>query len=315
VDDDARRAAARADMSAAAALDTARSPGDEHAGASEETRAVTEPIEAARCTGPVGLVPGTTLAGGRYRLLVFHGGPDGLQCWQALDTVLPRQVAITIVGLDGSLPDGAVDQILTSTLRLRRVDHPGIARLLDVARTERGGLVVAEWLRGGSLVEVADTAPSPLGAARALGSLVAAAEAAHRSGQVLSIDHPSRVRVSMLRQQATHQDTTTRTVNPLSESSYIQSIKIRNRPESAGPAPSRCDAKVVVAQERLSICGKRHNLLFRNPLVTGSRPVAQAVCSRSRRLRVCGAAISRELERRSTATLPSALAGPCRWSR
>jgi putative peptidoglycan lipid II flippase len=196
VDDDARRAAARADVSAAAAPDTARSPGDEHAGAAEVTTAITEPIEAARCAGPVGLVPGTTLAGGRYRLLVFHGGPDGLQFWQALDTALLRQVAITIVGPDGSLPDSAVDQILTSTLRLRRVDHPGIARLLDVAWTERGGMVVAEWLRGGSLVEVADTAPSPLGAARALGSLVAVAEAAHRSGRVLSIDHPSRVRVS-----------------------------------------------------------------------------------------------------------------------
>jgi putative peptidoglycan lipid II flippase len=196
VDDDTRRATARARMSSATAPDTARSPDDQRAGASEQTRA-TEPIEAARSTGPVGLVPGTTLAGGRYRLLVFHGGPDGLQFWQALDTALLRQVAITIVGPDGSLPDGAVDQILTSTLRLRRVDHPGIARLLDVARTERGGLVVAEWLRGGSLVEVADTAPSPLGAARALGSLVAAAEAAHRSGGVLSIDHPSRVRVSI----------------------------------------------------------------------------------------------------------------------
>ena len=196
MDDDARRAAARVDMWSAAAPDTARSSGDQHAGASVETRAVTEPIPAARWTGPVGLVPGTTVAGGRYRLLVFHGGPDGLQFWQALDTAVLRQVAITIVGPDGSLPDGAVDQILTSTLRLRRVDHRGIARLLDVARTERGGLVVAEWIRGGSLVEVAHTAPSPLGAARALGSLVAAAEAAHRAGRVLSIDHPSRVRVS-----------------------------------------------------------------------------------------------------------------------
>jgi putative peptidoglycan lipid II flippase len=57
-------------------------------------------------------------------------------------------------------------------------------------------LVVSEWIRGGSLQEVADTAPSPVGAAGAMQSLAAAAEAAHQGGMALSIDHPSRVRVS-----------------------------------------------------------------------------------------------------------------------
>ena len=74
---------------------------------------------------------------------------------------------------------------------------PGVARVLDVANTGSGGLVVSEWIRGGSLAEVADTSPSPIGGARAIQSLAAAAEAAHRSGVALSIDHPSRVRVSI----------------------------------------------------------------------------------------------------------------------
>jgi putative peptidoglycan lipid II flippase len=56
---------------------------------------------------------------------------------------------------------------------------------------------VSEWIRGGSLAEVADTSPSPIGGARAIQSLAAAAEAAHRAGVALSIDHPSRVRVSI----------------------------------------------------------------------------------------------------------------------
>ena len=43
----------------------------------------------------------------------------------------------------------------------------------------------------------ADTAPSPVGAVRAMQSLAAAADAAHRAGVALSIDHPSRVRVSI----------------------------------------------------------------------------------------------------------------------
>jgi putative peptidoglycan lipid II flippase len=143
------------------------------------------------------LVPGARIAGGRYRLLVFHGGAAPLQFWQALDTALDRQVALTFVDPDGSLPEEVLQEILSRTLRLSRIDKPGIARVLDVVHTGSGGLVVAEWIRGGSLQEVADTAPSPVGAVRAMQSLAAAADAAHRAGVALSIDHPSRVRVSI----------------------------------------------------------------------------------------------------------------------
>jgi putative peptidoglycan lipid II flippase len=145
----------------------------------------------------VHLVPGARIAGGRYRLLVFHGGAPPLQFWQALDTALDRQVALTFVDPDGALPGDALQEILSRTLRLSRIDKPGIARVLDVVHTGSGGLVVAEWIRGGSLQEVADTAPSPIGAVRAMQSLAAAADAAHRAGVALSIDHPSRVRVSI----------------------------------------------------------------------------------------------------------------------
>ncbi len=145
----------------------------------------------------VHLVPGARIAGGRYRLLVFHGGAPPLQFWQALDTALDRQVALTFVDPDGALPDDVLQEILARTLRLSRIDKPGIARVLDVLHTGSGGLVVSEWIRGGSLQEVADTSPSPVGAVRAMQSLAAAADAAHRAGVALSIDHPSRVRVSI----------------------------------------------------------------------------------------------------------------------
>jgi putative peptidoglycan lipid II flippase len=155
------------------------------------------PIEAATSDEDVHLIPGATIAGGRYRLLVFHGGPPSLQFWQALDTALDRQVALTFVDPEATLPDAHVQEILARTLKLSRIDMPGIARVLDVANTGSGGLIVSEWIRGGSLQEVAETSPSPIGGARAIQSLAAAAEAAHRSGVALSIDHPSRVRVSI----------------------------------------------------------------------------------------------------------------------
>jgi len=154
-------------------------------------------IESATSDEDVHLIPGASIGGGRYRLLVFHGGPPNLQFWQALDTALDRQVALTFVDPDAALPDEQVQEILARTLKLSRLDMPGVARVLDVASTGSGGLVVSEWIRGGSLAEVAETSPSPIGGARAIQSLAAAAEAAHRSGVALSIDHPSRVRVSI----------------------------------------------------------------------------------------------------------------------
>jgi putative peptidoglycan lipid II flippase len=143
------------------------------------------------------LVPGASISRGRYRLLVSHGGAPHLQFWQALDTALNRQVALTFVDPDGDLPDEQIREILARTMKLSRIDKLGIARILDVVHTGTGGLVVTEWVRGGSLQEVADTSPSAAGASRAMQTLAAAAEAAHHTGVALSIDHPGRVRVSI----------------------------------------------------------------------------------------------------------------------
>lgn len=143
------------------------------------------------------LTPGLSIAGGRYRLLVRHGGTPVLQFWQALDTALDRQVALTFVDPNQTMADDQLTSVLSRTQRLSQIDLPGIARVLDVVRIGAGGLVVSEWVRGASLQEVAGTSPSPIGAARAIRSLAAAAESAHQSGVALSIDHPARVRVSI----------------------------------------------------------------------------------------------------------------------
>jgi putative peptidoglycan lipid II flippase len=181
-----------------------RSNGDPSADPELETTRLAAdpgPIESTPESSPrqedLHLVPGASIARGRYRLLVFHGGAPHLQFWQALDTALDRQVSLTFVDPDGVLSDDQVGEILSRTMRLSRVDKLGIARVLDVVHTGTGGLVVAEWIRGGSLQEVADTSPSAVGAARAMQTLAAAAEAAHHAGVALSIDHPSRVRVSI----------------------------------------------------------------------------------------------------------------------
>ena len=177
-----------------------RSPGDFAGDPTRESMGIAAPRDTAdssRSDQEGHLIPGASIADGRYRLLVFHGGPEHLQFWQALDTALDRQVALTFVDPEGQLPVDRVQDILARTLRLSRITMPGIARVLDVVRARTGGLVVSEWIRGGSLQEVADTLPSPVGGARAMQSLATAADAAHRAGVALSIDHPSRVRVSI----------------------------------------------------------------------------------------------------------------------
>ena len=151
-----------------------------------------------QAAGALPLGPGATVANGRYRLLVFHGGPAGLQFWQALDTALDRQVALTFIDPARIMPAERIEQILTRTQQLSRVQRSGLARVLDVTPIDNGsGLVVSEWIRGGSLKEVAATSPSAIGAARAIQSLAAAADEAHRAGASLSVDHPARIRVSI----------------------------------------------------------------------------------------------------------------------
>ena len=99
-------------------------------------------MESATAEDAIHLIPGASIAGGRYRLLVFHGGPPALQFWQALDTALDRQVALTFVDPDRTLPDDELQEILSRTLRLSRIDMPGYrpcARCRAHRRRRSGG--------------------------------------------------------------------------------------------------------------------------------------------------------------------------------
>lgn len=141
-------------------------------------------------------VPGSVVAG-RYRLLIPHGSAGLLQFWQALDVVTGDQVALTLIDPADVLAVEQVNEILSRTVQLKGLDMPGLAPIREVRHTGRFGLVVADWVRGASLNEVAATGPAPAGVAIAVQSLAAAAEAAHRAGLVLGVDHPSRLRISV----------------------------------------------------------------------------------------------------------------------
>ena len=179
--------------------------------AEAETVRVTAP------TLPPPLAPSTTagaLLGGRYRLRTRVGSDvaAGAEFWQAEDTVLQRDVAVTVLRrlapdhTRGDDPTGTAraGEMVVRALRTGSFEHPGCARLLDVLAAGSTGVpedvlgaAVTEWVAGRSLAEaVTDGLVKPLTAARWVAPLAAAAEEAHRHGLVLGCDHPQRVRIT-----------------------------------------------------------------------------------------------------------------------
>jgi putative peptidoglycan lipid II flippase len=170
----------------------------------DELDAITAPVPVA--LGPVRMhsdlndvptspTPGTVL-GGRYRLLVACGTEPLVQFWQGIDLTSGWLVGLSLIDVDGDLPVERVNEILSRTVRLRGLDVRGIAPIADVLHTGEFGVVVCEWVPGGTLREVSDTAPSPTAVAAALESLIVAADVAHRAGSTLSINSPHRIRIS-----------------------------------------------------------------------------------------------------------------------
>jgi hypothetical protein len=149
-------------------------------------------------------MPGTLLAD-RYRLVAEVGRDRSAEAamWKARDVMLERDVAITL--LVGTWQgDARASAALSRATRSAHFEHPHAARILDVVRpggsplpTGVLGAAVAEWTPGRDLVElVADGPLRPSTALRVIEPLADAVAAAHRSGLVLGLDHPQRVRVS-----------------------------------------------------------------------------------------------------------------------
>jgi hypothetical protein len=173
----------------------------------EQKRADDEPAARAPVPGAPGAASGALLAT-RYRLITRMGSDTaaGAEFWCAEDTVLEREVALTVLRARVRDDAGATraGEMIVKALRAGSFEHPGCARLLDVLAPDAPGMpddvlgaAVTEWVPGRSLAEaVADAPVRPLTAARWLQPLAAAAEAAHRRGLALGCDHPQRIRIT-----------------------------------------------------------------------------------------------------------------------
>lgn len=143
--------------------------------------------------GPfVELAPGATV-GGRYRLVSLVAGDDaGNRFWRAKDTVLPRDMAVTL------LPEGnTTAATVARTLRVGRLHHIGLPQTLDVGTEQGQSYVVGQWVDGATLTDLLAGGPLEPDVATSITAKVSEAVAeAHRNGIALGAINPSLVRVN-----------------------------------------------------------------------------------------------------------------------
>ncbi len=139
------------------------------------------------------LAPGATV-GGRYRL-VSQVAVDaaGNRFWRAKDTVLPRDMAVTL------LPDSSgTSATVARTLRTGRLHHIGLPQTLDLGTDHGQTFVVGQWVDGATLTDLLARGPlEPPVATSIAGKISEAVAEAHRNGLALGSISPSLVRVNV----------------------------------------------------------------------------------------------------------------------
>lgn len=138
-------------------------------------------------------VPGSVVAG-RYRLLVRQPSVGWAQWWLAVDLKTASQVALTIVHFDvirsRDLSPNAVRRFCDTTLAAsdRRV------RILDVLIKAPHVVIVGDVPPIRTIYDASPVPPDVAG--HMIRHLASTVRTAHKAGTVVSLDHPSRVRVT-----------------------------------------------------------------------------------------------------------------------
>ncbi|WP_291314462.1 murein biosynthesis integral membrane protein MurJ [Corynebacterium sp. UBA2622] len=167
---------------------------------------VPPPMSAGVVRGPR-LVPGASVSDGRFRLIRDHGATTGARFWQAREVATDRMVALTFVDTTGSAPmapatprQAAIDAagVARRTRKLAGLGHPAVADNIQILSYRSGALVVADWIPGTTLKNVAESGQTlhAEAVAHALAPLASAIGTAHDAGVPLGLDNRNRLRVS-----------------------------------------------------------------------------------------------------------------------
>ncbi len=165
---------------------------DDETGWTMPSTSSTSPLGGTSGAAPVPLTPGTTI-GGRYRLVsLVSADASGHWFWRAKDTVLPRDMAVTI------LPDTTgASATVARTLRAGRLHHIGLPQTLDVGTDHGQSYVVGQWVDGATLTDLLSAGPLEPDVATSITAKISEAVAeAHRNGIALGAVNPSLIRVN-----------------------------------------------------------------------------------------------------------------------
>jgi serine/threonine-protein kinase len=140
---------------------------------------------------------GTTV--GKYRIVGQLGrGATGV-VYRAVDETLDREVAIKVLNPDLADTD-VIKRFRAEATTLARLNHPEIATIYELLRTDHDLLMVMELVRGETLEKLSHRL-GPLGADRAaylVNLILSALEHAHRAGVVHRDMKPANVMVTAL---------------------------------------------------------------------------------------------------------------------
>src|SRR2546428_9377324 len=138
---------------------------------------------------------GTTI--GQYRILAPLGRGGAGTVYKALDETLNREVAIKILN-----PDLADTEIMkrfrAEATTLAKLNHPEIATIYELFRSETDLLMVMEFVKGETLDKLSDRLGPmpPERAAYLIDKVLSALEHAHRAGIVHRDMKPANVMVT-----------------------------------------------------------------------------------------------------------------------
>jgi eukaryotic-like serine/threonine-protein kinase len=124
--------------------------------------------------------------GGRYRMGALLGTGGMGEVWAARDLLLDRTVAVKVLGGALAGDSRAAERLRREARAAARLDHPNIARVLDLGEHDGRPYLVMELLEGESLAARIDRAGPmpPAEAARIVAAVADALEAAHQAGVV-----------------------------------------------------------------------------------------------------------------------------------
>lgn len=135
-----------------------------------------------------------TLIGERYRLSrLIATDRDGRQFWRGRDSVLNRDMAVTVF----PFADGA-SELIHATVAAGQLSHPGLPQTIDVGSLDRGSYITSQWPDGATLADLLGDGPLDVPVATALVARIAAAVAElHGHGLTASTLHPALIRINV----------------------------------------------------------------------------------------------------------------------